>query len=236
MHRIEIPQRIRERALRVRGREHVVETLDPARTAHLIVDLQNGFVAEWSATPIVAAAARKIVSNVNRICAAMRQAGGTNVFLRYTYDPAEARPWTVRFQTYLDPRSSVAHQADFARGAEGWQLWPELDIRSGDFVVDKTRFSAFVPGTCSLEDLLRERGIDTVIVTGTVTNVCCESTARDAMQRNYKVVLVTDANAAGSDAEHNATLANLVVLFADLRTTAETVALINAARSRAAAE
>lgn len=234
MHKIDIPAEIQARAMRARGREHVIEAIDPARTAHIVVDLQNGFMAEGA--PAEVAAAREIVPGVNRISAASRGAGGLNVFLRYTWDPAEPQPWTTWYDVYLGPRLSALHRDAFTRGAPNWQLWPALEVRPGDLVVDKTRFSAFVPGTCGLEEALRARNIDTVIVTGTVTNVCCESTARDAMQRNYKVVFVSDGNAALSDAAHNATLANMAVLFADLRNAAETVALIDASRVRSAAE
>ena len=234
MHIIEIPAEIQARAMRARGREHVVEAIDPARTAHIVVDLQNGFMAEGA--PAEVATAREIVPAVNRICAALRDAGGLNVFLRYTWDPAEPQPWTIWYDVYLGPRLSALHRDAFARGAPHWQLWPALDLRPDDLVLDKTRFSAFVPGTCGLDEALRARRIDTVIVTGTLTNVCCESTARDAMQRNYKVVFVSDGNAALSDAQHNATLANMAVLFADLRSAAETVALIGAGKTRAAAE
>jgi ureidoacrylate peracid hydrolase len=60
-------------------------------------------------------------------------------------------------------------------------LWPELEVQVKDSIVDKTRFGAFVPGSSDLHDILRARGIDTLIITGTATNVCCESTAlRDA--------------------------------------------------------
>ena len=234
MHRIEIPPEIQARTMRARGREHVVEAIDPARTAHLIVDLQNGFMAEGA--PLAVPAAREIVPDVNRISAALRDAGGLNVFLRFTVDPAEPQPWATFFDTYLGARLSAIHRDAFARGATNWQLWPALDIRPNDLVLDKTRFSAFVPGTCALDEMLQSRGLDTVIVTGTLTNVCCESTARDAMQRNYRVVFVTDGNATKTDLEHNATLANLAVVFADLRTAADTIALIEAGNRRAAAE
>src|ERR1051326_9348965 len=83
MHRIDIPQNIRDRALRARGREYSIEAIDPARTAHLVVDLQNGFMAEGA--PLEVPVARAIVPNVNRIGAALRAAGGLNVFLRYTH-------------------------------------------------------------------------------------------------------------------------------------------------------
>lgn len=234
MHRIEIPPEISARAMRARGREHVIEAIEPARTAHIVVDLQNGFMAEGA--PLEVPTAREIVPDVNRISAALRDAGGLNVFLRYTFDAAEAQPWTVFFDTYLGSRLSAIHRDAFTRRAANWQLWPELDIQAGDLIVDKTRFSAFVPGTCALHETLQSRGIDTLIVTGTLTNVCCESTARDAMQRNYRVVFVTDGNAAKSDFEHNSTLANLAVVFADLWTASETIALIEASGERVAAE
>jgi ureidoacrylate peracid hydrolase len=85
-----------------------------------------------------------------------------------------------------------------------------------------------VPGTCKLHELLQARGIDTLIVTGTLTNCCSESTARDAMQQNYKIIFIADGNAALSDAEHNATLCNMVALFADVMTTEEVVAVVAA--------
>ena len=233
MHKIDIPAEIAARAIRARGRDHIFERIEAARTAHIVVDLQNGFMAEGA--PVEVPTAREIVPNVNRICAALRQAGGTNVFLRYTYDPAESRPWTTRYSEYLSPERSAAHKTTFHRGAELWQLWPLLDVGTNDLIVDKTRFSAFVPGTCALNDMLEARGIDTLIVTGTLTNVCCESTTRDAMQRNYRVIFVADGNAALTDAEHNATLCNMATLFADVMTTAEVLAVLAAGKLRGAA-
>ena len=73
-------------------------------------------------------------------------------------------------------------------------------------IVDKARFSAFIPGTCNLDELLRARGIDTLIITGCLTNGCCESTARTGMENGYRVLFVADGTAAVTDQEHNATL------------------------------
>jgi ureidoacrylate peracid hydrolase len=131
---------------------------------------------------------------------------------------------------------STAFKRAFSRGAQPWQLWPLLEVQKSDIVLEKTRFSAFVPGTCRLDEVLQARGIETLIITGTVTNVCCESTARDAMQRNYNVIFVADGTAALTDAEHNTTLSNMVMLFADVMTTAEVAGLIEAGRTGAAAE
>jgi ureidoacrylate peracid hydrolase len=145
--------------------------------------------------------AREIVPNVNRICTALRDAGGTNVFLRYTANPDEPQAWSRWWRGgYLSSDRSAAHAAAFRRDAEPWQLWPLLDLRPGDPIVDKTRFSAFVPGTSTLHETLQARDVDTLIITGTLTDVCCESTARDAMQRNYQVIFVADGNAAATDA------------------------------------
>src|SRR5258708_30489438 len=85
--------------------------------------------------------------------------------------------------------------------------------------------------------MLMARGIYTLIITGTATNVCCESTARDAMQMNYKVIFIADGNATNTDAEHNATLNNMAALFADVMTTQELIGfLASSAASREAAE
>ncbi len=92
--------------------------------------------------------------------------------------------------------------------------------------IDKTRFGAFVPGASDLHETLQARGIDTLIITGTLSNCCCESTARDAMQMNYKLIFVSDANAAVTDAAHNATLDNMCMLFADVRPTDEVLDVV----------
>ena len=82
-------------------------------------------------------------------------------------------------------------------------------------------------GNDLLGQLLAERGIDTVLITGTVTNVCCESSARDAATLGYRVVMVADANSARRDEDHNATLYTVYRTFGDVRTTDDVVALLN---------
>ena len=185
--------------------------------------------------PVEVPAARDIVPNVNRISRALRREGGVNIFLRYTCDPGEPQPWTTRYTEYLSPERREAHTRAFSRGAEDLAIMAGPRVLPADPIVDKTRFSAFVPGTCPLDALLRERDADTLIVTGTLTNVCCESTARDAMQRNFKVIFVADGNAALTDAEHNATLCNMIGLFADVMTADHVVGVIEPGRARGAA-
>jgi len=83
------------------------------------------------------------------------------------------------------------------------------------------RYSAFIPGSSTLERVLRGTGIDTLLVAGTKTNVCCESTARDAMMLDFKVVLVEDCCAALSDDEHRSALENVIQQFGDVMTADE---------------
>ena len=83
---------------------------------------------------------------------------------------------------------------------------------------------------------MRDRGLDTLLVTGTATNVCCESTARDAMMLNFKVVMVADGLATHTDEEHNATLSNFYGQFTDVQTTDEVIeSLARGDKKRAAA-
>lgn len=93
--------------------------------------------------------------------------------------------------------------------------------------VAKTRRSAFIPGTCNIDALLKARGIDKLIATGTTTNICCESTMRGAMQMGYKVWFVQDGNATRDDAVHNASLLN-ILFFGDVVIGEEAIARIEA--------
>jgi ureidoacrylate peracid hydrolase len=213
------------------GVRHAFETLDPARTAHLIVDMQNGFM-ELGA-PVEVPMAREIVSEVNHLSAAVRAAGGRNYFLRYTTPHGEVPAWPVMWNR-LGPAGAKVHQDAFTPGAHDWQLWPEIEVDEVDTVIDKHRFSAFTPGTCSLHEQLQAAGIDTVIVSGTLTNCCCESTARDAMQNNYRVIMAADAMAALSDEEHAAALHILGLVFADLRSVEELEAMLAVKKAEAA--
>ncbi len=108
-------------------------------------------------------------------------------------------------------------------------------MRAEDEIVDKYRFSGFLPGTSDLADRLRARGFDTVLITGTVTNVCCESSARDAMMSNFKTIMVSDGNAALTQADHDAALTAFYNVFGDVMDTDMLVALLGQARSAKAA-
>ncbi|MGH7091064.1 MAG: isochorismatase family protein [Stellaceae bacterium] len=223
MHQVRIPDEIVARIVKRRGRLHPFERIAGAKAALVVIDLQNAFMLPDAPTAV--AAAREIVPNVNRLAAATRAAGGKVVWVKMTLEDERTR-WNVFFDHFGSLEHSAAEQAALSRGNPGHQLYATLEVRPGDLEVEKTRFSAFIQGSSDLDRILRGRGIDTVIITGTVTNTCCECSARDAMMLNYKTVFVSDANAAHSDDEHNATLANMLRLFADVRSADEVATLL----------
>jgi ureidoacrylate peracid hydrolase len=224
MHAINIPEDALARVARFRPQRRMFPTLDLSRTAHVVVDLQNGFMEPGA--PVEVPTAREIVPNVNRITQAVRDGGGTIVYLRFKTDAGALSSWSSFYDFMFDSVRREEMVATFGPDCHHFALWPELDVQDSDWIVDKTRYSGFVPGTCDLHDRLRAAKIDTIIITGTLTNCCCESTARDAMQRDFRVIFVSDGNAALNDAEHNATLGNMVALFADVMATDEVLAAL----------
>ena len=203
---------------------NIWSTLDASKTAHLVVDMQNGFVAEGA--PVEVPMARDVVEPINRLSRKVRDAGGKNVFLRFTTpDPDGPAAWPIFAERMLG--GIGAHRAAFTPGADYWQMWPDIEIAASDLVVDKHRFSGFTPGTSTLHDELRKFGIENLIISGTLTNCCCESTARDAMQLNYRVVMAVDACAALTDDAHAATLDSMALIFADLRNVDEIESLLS---------
>ena len=96
-------------------------------------------------------------------------------------------------------------------GSEAWQLDKELKPHPSDHIIDKNRYSAF-QGT-DLDDWLRKNGVEDVIISGVMTNLCCETTARDAFGRDYRVFFVADATATINKELHLATLKNLAYGF-----------------------
>jgi ureidoacrylate peracid hydrolase len=235
MHNVNISPDVLRRIAQRRSSFHPFGDLDPTRTAHIVVDLQNGFMAPGAVSEL--AAAREIVPNVNRISQALRAAGGLVVYIQNTFDAEAIATWPTFFEHFMSPERRDRMIEAFTPGNEGHEIWPGLEVLPGDLKVRKRRFGAFVPGSSDLHEILQARGIETLIITGTVTNVCCESTARDAMMMNYKVVFVADGNSANNDAEHNATLSSLAMIFADVATTEEVVGMITqVAAPRQAAE
>jgi ureidoacrylate peracid hydrolase len=101
--------------------------------------------------------------------------------------------------------------------------------------VKKIKYSAFIAGSSDIDAQLRSRGIDTLLIAGTATNVCCESTARDAMMLDYRVIMLSDANATLTDEEHAATLNSFLMFFGDVMTVDEAISRLLPVASRKSA-
>jgi len=217
MHKVSIPQSVIDRVVARRGREHIHDDMVPARTALIVVDMQNAFMLPGVAhSPCLMA--QEIVPNINRLARGVRATGGTVVWIKTTYTDETLQSWSTLYGM-LGSVGTEKRARALAEGSKGHELWPELEVLAGDLVVIKNRYSAFIQGSSDLAAVLRARGLDTLLITGTVTNVCCESTARDAMMLNFKTVMISDGNAAVTDDDHNAALNNFYLTFGDVMST-----------------
>lgn len=219
-----------ERIISRRGRLHGFEAIDAARTALVIVDMQNVFCAPQA--PVEVPAARGIAANINRLAEVTRESGGLVVWVQMTVKQREE--WTLVLDNLLSPQTGERVLEAIAPGSEGHALWPMMRPLAGDLYIHKNRFSAFLPSSSDIAAQLTRRGIDTVLVVGTLTNVCCESSARDAAMMDFKTIMVSDANAALTDEAHHTTLTNFIQTFGDVRTTDEALGMLNAGRADAA--
>ena len=200
------------------------DAIDPSRAALVIVDMQRVFMVPEEAFGNPHAMA--IIPAINALAGAMRGAGGAVIWTRQTVSneaPLVMAPWQY---DRSDPFVREAMDA-MMRGAAGHALHPEMDVASVDLVLDKFRYSAFACPAAALESALHERGVEMLLIAGTLTNICCESTARDAYMRGYKVMFLSDATAAVTDAEQNAALLNLRISFADVRSSADAIAMLS---------
>ena len=107
------------------------------------------------------------------------------------------------------------------RGTEDWRFLPEIQIEPNEIILPKRHYSAFLE--TDLDTTLQSRGIKDLIISGVMTNLCCETTARDAFMRDYRVFFLVDGTAAGRGDLHLASLKNLGYGFAYLMTCGELI-------------
>jgi ureidoacrylate peracid hydrolase len=233
MHKIAITQATLDRMMTRMGKLHPFDVIDPRRAALLVIDMQNYFVKPGHQAEVPLA--REIVPNINRLAADLRRRDGHVAWVRNA--TTDTRDSWSNYHGYLQkPERAERRLAAMDIGADGYEYWHLNDIRPEDAQVTKKRYSAFIQGSSNIERHLRDRNIDTVLITGTATNVCCESSARDAMMLNFKVVLISDGLATHSDGEHNATLSNFYGQFGDVQTVDEALqSLERGDKARAAA-
>lgn len=218
MHTATIRPHIRERLQARRGKSHWFDTLDPKRSALLVIDMQSTFCEPGS--PAEVAASRGIVAPINALTRRLREREVPVIWVLHANTHREGvSDWELFFNHVVADEVRLRTIESLAPGKQ--TVWRELETAPNDVTVIKNRYSALVPGASSLERVLRNLGIDTVLVAGTKTNICCESTARDAMMLDFKVVMVEDCCAALSDDEHQAALESILQQFGDVMTGAQ---------------
>lgn len=220
-HDVKIPDYVIGRIMAKRGRLHVFDRFEPAKTALLVVDMQNFYVAEVET-------AKSIVPNINRLAAHCRGKGVPVHWLIMTVAEREGAPsrWSLYHDHFFTEAKGLNHRNSLSEGAWGHKLYADLVVDEADVIVRKSRFSPFIAGASDLHERLQAKGIDSLFVCGTATNMCSETTARDAMMLDYKVVMVEDGNAARFDDDHLAGLTSFYQSFGDVRSTDDCMAML----------
>lgn len=206
MHAVSIPSHATKRGAMM----GLNKPIDPAKTAVIAIDFQRFFIEEGQ--PMATEHARDILANANRINAAVRDAGGLVVLTQHSFAAPD------------DGQSSEAPEElttqELRPGSPSYELHPEIVRSDDDVTIVKHQSSPLHPrAETRLDEILAERGIETLVITGLVTNGCCECTARDAFQHDFNVVMATDATASMTDEEHNAALLNLAIYYAQVMDT-----------------
>ncbi|WP_122207936.1 cysteine hydrolase family protein [Pseudomonas viridiflava] len=160
-------------------------TINPRRTAVIVVDMQKVFCAPTGALYVKRTA--DIIEPVQRLLRAARTGGVMVVYLRHIVRGDGSDTGRMRDLYPKVDQILARHDPDA-------EVIEALAPQPGDVVVDKLFYSGF--HNTDLDTVLRARDVDTIIVCGTVTNVCCETTIRDGAHREYKVIALSDANAA----------------------------------------
>ena len=211
---------------------YTVEHIDPSKTAMIVVDMQNDFVAPGA--PMQSPAGLAMVPHLQRALACCRESGIPVIYTAHVHRPDGC---DLGLLGHAPP---IARGDALVAGSAGAAIFPEIAPRDDEIVIPKHRFSAFY-GT-DLEIILRGLGVTTVVITGVTTENCCHATARDAFFRDFQVVFLSDATATGdypdlgygsmsADEVHRATLVILARDTADVISTETFIARAMAASS-----
>lgn len=218
MHSISVRQEIVDRVIARRGRYHWFDRLDPKTTALVVIDMQHAFCAPGG--PAEVPMSRAIVEPINDLTRRLRPMGIPVIWVLHANSQYAGKSDWDQFYNHV-VSGEVRAQTIESLSPDRQTLWYGLKQGNDDIVVMKNRYSALVRGASNLERILRAMQIDTLLIAGTKTNVCCESTARDAMMLDFNVVMLSDCTGALSDEEHRSALENIIQQFGDVMTSGE---------------
>lgn len=173
----------------------------------LVIDMQNDFLLPGGVLEIPQA--RSLIPKVKQLIQCCRELNVPVVYTMHNHNPY------INLNVLETKMLPVLIESGLRRGSEGAKIYDEIAPLPGDVIIEKKRFSAFY--NTELELVLRnikgEQRVDTIIISGVATNICCESTARDAFFRDYKVVFGSNLNATFNEEDHLATLRNMENIF-----------------------
>lgn len=209
-----MPPHVIERVMQKRGRLRIFDRFEPEKTALVIIDMQRFYVEGLPP-------ALELIPVINRLAQGFRAKGASVAWVSMTAGKDGQSLWPLYHDYFFSAHNGAKHRDGLTAGTAGHQLHPGLDVQAADIQANKSRFSAFFPGTCNLHEQLAERGIQNVAIGGVVTNFCCETSARDAMMLDYRVAMVSDANAARYAEDHMAGFTTVFQSFGDVLTSDE---------------
>jgi nicotinamidase-related amidase len=164
--------------------------IDPNRTAFLVVDMTNDFLLEGA--PVECPQGRDLLPRLNSLAESCREAGVLVIYTTHVHR-ADGSDMGRMADTLTHLADEDRRPLGLIAGTPGVEIHSDLPPGDDDVLIEKHRFSSFHDS--DLETVLRVRGIDTLVIGGVATNGCCESTAREASFRDYKVIFLADGNA-----------------------------------------
>lgn len=203
-----LPRPVVEKVFARRGRLHAFPTINAARTALVVIDLDIGTGRD---KPDV----QHVANNVNLLAETLRKKGGVVAWVTTPIQNA-----TENFRAVFGDTAADNYERMAKPNGDATKLWPELRAEASDIHTTKQGHSAFFPGKTTLHEQLQEKDIESLIVVGAVTNVCCEASARDAAELQYKVTMISDALIGQSPELDQATLTTFFRCYGDVRPTA----------------
>jgi nicotinamidase-related amidase len=195
-------------------KKEISEYMGKKKIAVLVIDMQNDFLCNDA--PIKCAGGMDVVPAIQKLLLMSRKKG---VPIIYTQEAHRVEKVDFGLELQGDEPEHCLE------GSKGHQIIPELSMQEGDYLIIKRRYSAFF--ATDLDILLRGLGVELLILTGVATDVCVRSTAQDAQQLNYRVVVPMECVAGTNEKRHEAALENIRYLFGKISSLDELLAILN---------
>jgi nicotinamidase-related amidase len=188
-------------------------TIDPKKSALVLIDLQRGIVSR----PFAPRSGPEVVQNASRMADRFRALGATVVLVRVAFEPD--------LKDLLNPPADAPAQFNASARPPGWsEIVPEIGPKPGDLLITKRQWGAFYGTDLDLQ--LRRRGVQTIVLGGIATNIGVESTARGAFEHGYAQVFAEDAMTSNSAEMHDFAVKNIFPRIGNVRSTDEVIAAL----------